>query len=142
MNRTTTQTLLALSMSTGLLMSSDAFAIGKPYRNFRIVTGIPVEEEKPVRKKSPKVKVKSFSSLNNSSVKIYPDAIKRDIHVIAKEESRQIDFYVFDLEGTLVKQYRMNARDHIRIQGLAKGSYVYRVFSGDLETAAGKFEIR
>lgn len=143
MKKKSTRTLLAIGMSTGILMSSHAFAIGKPYRNFRIVAGMPVDEEEPVKKKANRTKVKSFASLNNSSVKIYPDAIKKMIHVIAKEnEGKEIDFYVFDLEGTMVRQHRMVAHDHVRISGLAKGSYVYRVFSGDLETAAGKFEIR
>ena len=142
MSKNSTRTLLALSM-TGMLMSSEAFAIGKPYRNFRIVAGLPLEEDKPAKKKTTRVKVKSFSSLNNNSVKIFPDAVKKHIHVVAKEnEGREIDFYVFDLDGTMVKQYKMKERDHIRIQGLAKGVYVYRVFAGDLETASGKFEIR
>jgi hypothetical protein len=124
-------------------MSSHAFAVGKPFRNFRIVTELPGDEEKPVKKKASRAKVKAFASLNNSSVKIYPDAIKKMIHVVAKEnEGKEIDFYVFDLDGTMVKQFKLASHEHIRINGLAKGSYVYRVFSGDLETAAGKFEIR
>jgi hypothetical protein len=48
----------------------------------------------------------------------------------------------FDLQGTLLQNYKMNAKDHYRISGLAKGTYVYRVFNGDEETAAGKFDIR
>ena len=142
MSKNSTRTLLALSM-TGMLMSSHAFAIGKPYRNIKIVTGLPLEEEKPVKKKTTRTKVRSFSSLNNDAVKIYPDPVKKHLHVVSKDnDGKMIDFYVFDLEGTLVKQYRMNTRDHIRIQGLARGTYVYRVFAGDLETASGKFVIR
>ena len=81
--------------------------------------------------------------MNNSSVKIYPDVLKRNMHVVAKEnDSKEVDFFVFDLEGTLMQNFRMKPRDHIRVGGLARGSYVYRVFSGDEETATGKFEIR
>ena len=98
-------------------------------------------EEEPAKKKNGKSK--SSFSLNNESVKIYPDAIKRSMHVIAKEnEGRKIEFFVFDLQGTLVQNHKMDPRDHIRIEGLARGSYIYRVFSGDEETASGKFEIR
>ena len=65
------------------------------------------------------------------------------MHVVAKEnDGKEIDFFVFDLEGTLVQNYKMKAKEHIRIQGLQRGSYVYRVFCGDEETAAGNFEIR
>jgi hypothetical protein len=96
-------------------------------------------EEEPAKKK----KDRSLSSRNNASVKIYPDAFKRSMHVIAKEnDNMQIEFFVFDLQGTLVQNHKMNARDHIRIEGMARGSYIYRVFSGDEETASGKFEIR
>ncbi len=96
-------------------------------------------EEEPAKK----AKARSFSSHNNSSVKIYPDIVKREMHVVAKNnEGKEVDFFVFDLNGTLVQNYKMNAKDHYRISGLARGTYVYRVFCGDEETAAGKFEIR
>jgi hypothetical protein len=90
-----------------------------------------------------KVKSKTFSSRNNVSVKIYPDAMKKIMHVIAKENNgKQIDFFVFDMQGTLMRNYKMKAKDHIKIAGLQRGAYVYRVFCGDEETAAGNFEIR
>ena len=98
-------------------------------------------EDKPAKKS--KFKLKSFTSLNNNSVKIYPDIIKREMHVIAKEnKGKQIDFFVFDLEGTLMKHFKMNEKDHYKISGLERGIYVYRIFSGDEETAAGDFQIR
>jgi len=98
-------------------------------------------EEDPVKRK--KEKSRTHSSLNNSSVKIYPDAIRRSMHVVAKaNEGKPIEFFVFDLQGTLVQNHKMNAKDHIRIEGLARGTYVYRVFCGDEETASGNFEIR
>ena len=101
---------------------------------------LPVEE-KAIKKE--KARVKAFSSRNNSSVKIYPDIIKREMHVVAKEnEGKNVDFFVFDLQGTLMQNYKLKAKDHFRISGLTKGTYVYRVFCGDEETASGKFEIR
>ena len=100
------------------------------------------EEEKPVSKDKVR-NMKTFTKLNNDAVKIYPDAIKRSMHVIAKgNDAVTTDFYVFDLEGTLMKHFKMAPRDHQKIHGLKRGTYIYRVFSGDEETAAGKFEIR
>ncbi len=94
--------------------------------------------------KKPSVKTKSnFSSRNNHAVKIYPDIVQKAMHVIAKEnEGREIDFFVFDLEGTLLKHYKMEGGDHQKITGLKRGKYIYHVFCGDEETAVGKFEIR
>ena len=95
-----------------------------------------VEEGRKGVKKTP-------SSRNNSAVKIYPDIIKKAMHVVAKEnDGKEIDFFVFDPEGTLMKHYRMNDGEHKKIDGLERGKYVYHVFCGDEETAAGKFEIR
>jgi hypothetical protein len=97
------------------------------------------EDEEPAKKK----KTKLFTSRNNTAVKIYPDVIKRDMHVVAKENNgKLIDFFVFDVQGTLVQNYKMNPKDHYRMTGLARGIYTYRAFSGDEEMASGKFEIR
>jgi hypothetical protein len=130
------KTILTLGLSTGVFFTQPLLAIEKPVSTVGI-TRNPGEEE-PAKKKA-----KAFASHNNSSVKIYPDALKREMHVVAKNnEGKVIDFFVFDLQGTLVQNYKMNAGDHNRISGLQRGVYVYRVFSGDEETAAGKFEIR
>ena len=95
-----------------------------------------ISEEGKSLKKSP-------SSRNNNAVKIYPDIIKKAMHVVAKEnDGKEIDFFVFDPQGTLMKHFRMNEGDHEIITGLERGKYVYHVFCGDEETAAGKFEIR
>jgi len=134
--RQTARSIVAWSIGAGLLLAQPVYAAGKPFKKYISLPG----EEEPAKKK--KDKSKSFSSRNNSSVKIYPDAIKKIMHVVAKENAgKEIDFFVFDLQGTLVLNYKMKAKDHLKIQGLAKGSYVYRVFRGDEETAAGKFEI-
>ena len=131
--------LFTFGLSTGVFFTQPLFAMETPSKSVAGITRNPGEEE-PAKKKG---KAKSFSSLNNNSVKIYPDALKRDMHVVAKNnEGNVIDFFVFDLQGTLIQNYKMKARDHNVITGLARGIYVYRVFNGDEETAAGKFEIR
>ena len=106
------------------------------------------ENEDPKDKDKVKTETKKATkvsaSRNNSSVKIYPDIIKRVMHVVAKDDNNGLglDFFVFDLEGTLIQHYKMKSGDHQRLAGLERGTYVFRVFSGDEETAAGNFEIR
>ena len=116
----------------GVLHVPPVVASGKNYQ-----VSNPGEEEPKDKKKE----IGTVNPRNNNAVKIYPDAIKRDMHVIAKDK-KQIEFFVFDLEGTLVQHYKMKAKDHIRMTGLARGKYQYRVFTGDEETANGQFEIR
>lgn len=133
------KTILTLGLSTGVFFTQPLLAIEKPAKNPVGITSNP-GEEKPAKKKT---KAKAFASLNNNAVKIYPDALKRDMHIVAKDnDGKEIDFFVFDLQGTLVQNYKMKAKDHYRISGLQRGTYVYRVFNGDEETATGQFEIR
>ncbi len=135
-----TKALLALGICGSLLMGQPMAASARTWNKLLPLTN---GEEEPAKKNKSKAKAKAFASLNNQSVKIYPDALKREMHVVAKDnKGKEIDFFVFDVEGTLVQNYKMKAKDHNRISGLARGTYVYRVFSGDEETAAGKFEIR
>jgi hypothetical protein len=130
-----TKPLMALVTGSLLLMQAFAAPVN-PANHSKTFND---EEKKPAKK----TRNKSFSSLNNPSVKIYPDALKREMHVVAKDNNgKEVDFFVFDLQGTLLHNYKMQAKDHKKINGLARGTYVYRVFCGDEETAAGKFEIR
>ncbi len=77
-----------------------------------------------------------------SSVKVYKENKKQNIHVVTnKKDRKEVDFFLFDLEGTLVQNYRMKANDQVKITGMKKGTYIYRVFCGDEETSAGQIEI-
>jgi hypothetical protein len=134
--------IVAIGLIAGLFVAQPALAKGKPYVSFENNID---EKKKPGEEEPAKAaKAKNISSSrNNNSVKIYPDIIKRKMHVVAKEnEGKEIDFFVFDLQGTLVQNFKMKEKDHMKIAGLARGKYVYRVFSGDEETASGQFEIR
>lgn len=88
-------------------------------------------------------KSKSKLSRNNNAVRIYPDPVRRAIHVIAKENKGvEIDFFVFDLQGTLIEHLKLDSGEHERLTELERGKYIYRVFAGDEETASGNFEMR
>jgi len=88
-------------------------------------------------------KSRSKVSRNNHAVRIYPDPVRRAIHIVAKEnKGREIDFFVFDLQGTLLEHLKLAGGDHERLTDLQRGKYIYRVFAGDEETASGDFEMR
>ena len=124
-----------LLFSAGIFISVMAM---QPYASNKSLRTEIKEEKKPSTKT-----VSNYSSRNNHAVKIYPDVIQKAMHVVAKEnEGKQIDFFVFDLEGTLMKHYKMEEGDREKITGLIRGKYIYQVFCGDEETATGKFDIR
>jgi hypothetical protein len=133
------KTVASVGMCIGLISAQPVFASGKPYMNFTSFNNS-IEDELTNKSKE---KIKSVYLRNNNSVKIYLDSPKKKVHVIAKEnKGKDIDFFVFDLEGTLVHNHKMKTKDHHRVTNLTKGIYVYRVFCGDEETATGQFEIK
>ena len=74
-------------------------------------------------------------------VKVYPDLVKKLMHV-KNTEAEPLDFFVFDLEGTLIRHFKMQEKDHKKIAGLEKGLYVYQVFTGDEMSESGKITIK
>lgn len=134
-----TKGIITLGLSAGLLIGHPAFAGNNSY----------LDSEKPVKdpaEKKPSKKAKdnkTVYSRNNDVVKIYPDIIRRSMHVIAKDNGGQeISFFVFDKDGALLQNFKLKEKEKQQITGLAKGRYQYRVFTGDEETANGQFEIR
>jgi hypothetical protein len=127
-----TQTIAGICIAASLLM--------QPYAS----VANDGRKEGHKEKKEVKKETKVSASRNNNSVRIYPDIVKRVMHVVAKEDNdgKGIDFFVFSLEGTLIHHYKMRAGDHEKLADLERGKYVFRVFSGDEETASGNFEMR
>lgn len=136
--RNRTKGIITLGLSAGLLIGHPAFAGDNSYP----ASEKPVKD--PTEKKPSKAKdSKTVSSRNNDVVKIYPDIIRRSMHVVAKDnDGQEISFFVFDLQGTLLQNFKLKEKEKQHITGLAKGRYQYRVFSGDEETANGQFDIR
>ena len=84
---------------------------------------------------------KARISRKEKDVKIYPDLLKKVLHV-RNVETTEVDFFVFDTQGTIMVHYKMNERDHKKINGLEKGSYTYQVFKNDEMTKSGKIIIK
>ena len=74
-------------------------------------------------------------------VKVYPDLLKNVMHV-KNAETTKIDFFVFDSEGTIMVHYKMNQKDHKKINGLEKGTYTYQVFKNDEMSESGRIIIK
>lgn len=81
------------------------------------------------------------TSRKEREVKIYPDLLKNVMHV-KNLESAKVDFFVFDPEGTIMVHYKMNEKDHKRINGLEKGTYTYQVFKNDEMSESGQIIIK
>jgi len=87
--------------------------------------------------KKPAKKEKSFR--NQNVVKVYPDIMKKEMHVIAKSGiEKEIEFMVFDINGNMVLNYKMKPGEKRKITELKKGSYMYHVFAEDEYLTTGK----
>ena len=84
---------------------------------------------------------KTKTSRKEREVKIYPDMLKKVMHV-KNVETAKVDFFVFDSEGTIMVHYKMNEKDHKKINGLEKGTYTYQVFKNDEMSESGKIIIK
>ncbi len=75
-------------------------------------------------------------------IKIVHNPEQKSVRVVVKDIADQtIDFYVFDLEGTMVVNYKLKSKEKKIITTLEKGAYTYNAFSGDEETDFGKLII-
>jgi hypothetical protein len=87
--------------------------------------------------KKPAKKEKSFK--NENVVKVFPDAVKKTMHVVARPGNKnEIEFLVFDVTGNMVLDYKMKAGERKTISDLQKGSYMYYVFAEDEYLMTGK----
>src|SRR6478672_6949323 len=91
--------------------------------------------------KKPAKKEKSFR--NQNVVKVYPDIVKKEMHVLAKSGiDKEIEFMVFDINGNMVLNYKMKPGEKRTIAELKKGSYMYHVFAEDEYLTTGKIVFR
>jgi len=87
--------------------------------------------------KKPGKREKSIKSQN--VIKVFPDAIKKAMHVVARSgNAKEIEFLVFDLNGNMVLNYKMKAGEKRIIRALKRGSYMYHVFAEDEYLTTGK----
>ena len=74
-------------------------------------------------------------------IRLYPNPSYGKISVSATVEG-SLNFYVFDLEGTLVYQAVLKNKEKKNIENLQKGTYVYDVFQNDQSIEEGKIIIK
>lgn len=81
------------------------------------------------------------TSHKEKSVRIYPDLIQRIIHIKSVEKN-PLDLFVFEIDGTLVRHFKMTEGDHKKLADLERGAYVYQVFKGDEMSESGKINFK
>lgn len=76
-------------------------------------------------------------------IRIYPGASQEAIFFNATgEDGKVYQFFLFDLEGKLVKQTQIRNRQTTMITNFNKGSYTFEVFSDDEHIETGTLTIK
>ena len=121
-----------------LFITCSLFITTATFNACTIVESVP-SSTKNFKKEPSKNKIKI--TRKDDVVKIYPDAFKRIVHVKSLVDT-PLDFYVFDMEGTLELHYKLIGKEHKKISSLKRGYYMYQVFEGDEMTDSGKINIK
>ena len=88
-------------------------------------------------------KPKKEKVVSSSAVKVFPDAFKKAMHVVAKSSNeKDVDFFVFNNDGNMVLRYKLKKGEKKIIAGLPKGNYTYQVFCEDIQAGTGKMQFR
>lgn len=61
------------------------------------------------------------------------------VHVKNTSENiREVQFYVFDLDGVMIENLKLISNERKKISELSKGTYIYEVFNKDESIERGK----
>ena len=71
-----------------------------------------------------------------------PNPSDNGVVTITATGNRELHFYIFDMEGTMVYQAVMKKKDKKTIDNLQKGTYMYTVFANDESIDEGKLIIK
>lgn len=85
---------------------------------------------------------KQFTS-KKYRVRLYPNANQQVLFFSASGESGRVyQLFLFDMDGTLVKQANIRNKQTTVINNLEKGVYLFEVFSDDERIENGKVTVR
>lgn len=90
------------------------------------------------------LEIKKFKQqYTRENIRIFPNPSNGIIHVNSINKSlKEIQFYVFDLEGTMIENVRLVGKERKKIRGLKKGTYLYDVFNNDESIERGKIVVK
>jgi len=88
-------------------------------------------------------KPKKEKAATSSAVKVFPDAFRKAMHVVSKTSNqKEVTFFVFNNDGTMVLNYKLKKGEKKIIAGLPKGNYTYQAFCDDIAAGSGKMQFR
>jgi hypothetical protein len=87
------------------------------------------------------------STANNAigkknTIRLYPNPSPDGTITVNSTTNDFLNFYVFDLEGTLLHRITLKGKEHKTIKNLKTGTYMYDVFKNDESIEQGKITVK
>ena len=67
---------------------------------------------------------------------------EKDVMIMTSHRPFDVQFYLFDLEGTILHQGTLKSKEKTRIENLTKGTYTYTIFHNDESVEEGQLIIK
>lgn len=83
----------------------------------------------------------SESRLRKSVIKLDSKKEKGSV-LVTSHRAQDVQFYIFDLEGTILHQGTLRSKEKKQIDNLAKGTYTYTIFENDESVEEGQLVIK
>jgi hypothetical protein len=68
-----------------------------------------------------------ITDLETSTISIYSNPTRDNIHIILPENIHQAVFMLYDMQGKRLIRQHVNNQDEVSVSGLATGIYIYNV---------------
>jgi hypothetical protein len=90
---------------------------------------------------SDSVEIHSYDVKKNH-VRLYPNPTSNGVITVNSNMSDKLHFYIFDLEGVLIRRLELKPKEQLVVSNLNKGSYTYDVFKDDESIEQGKIIVK
>lgn len=99
-------------------------------------------DKSPVKHYRDSIVVEKQFTSKKYKIRLYPNANQQVLFFNASGEGGKVyQFYLFDMDGNLVKQANIRNKQTTVINDLEKGVYLFEVFSNDERIETGKVTV-
>ena len=110
---------------------------------FLILVQLPVKANIPAHLNNDSILVNKLLTSKKYKIKIYPGATNEVLFFNASgEEGKVYQFFLFDIDGNMVKQTQIRNKQTTILTNFNKGCYTFEVFSDDEHIENGTLTIK
>ena len=133
-----------LTVLTGLTTLSLALAVSYPANASGPSSGMrPASNSSACNDTIHSIQVSKSQSSKKNKVRLYPDVRQQVLFFSAGGEDRKVyQLYLFDMDGRLVNQASIRARETTVLTNISEGNYLFEVFTDDERIENGHLAVR